>query len=154
MPLGQAPYGSRTPAGRDEPPDGDPRPGPGRFGGAGRWMFSIAFIALLAYFAALASRSGVKGPARAGGVAGPSECLTDRSCAEGWRCFAIPKDDPFAVTGRCAQACEGDLQCPAHFACQQVAVGDHQVVPLGARGAKPETLGVCQPCGEGGCRPE
>jgi hypothetical protein len=82
------------------------------------------------------------------------ECLTDKSCKAGWRCFAVPKDDPFVVSGNCAQVCEGDLQCPPHFQCLKVAVGNGQVVPEGARGATAELLGVCQPCGPEGCQPQ
>jgi hypothetical protein len=156
MPLGQAPFGSREPAGPDEPPEQrDPRFSSGGRLGVSRWLFLVAFVAMLAYFAALASRAGARVSDRApGALAGPSECITDRSCGEGWRCYAVPKDDPFVVTGRCAQVCEGDLQCPPHFRCESVALGDHQVVPLGSRGATAARLGVCQPCGEEGCQPK
>ena len=151
MPLGQAPYGSRTPSQPDEPGDDDrrPREGSARRPPAFRWLFLISFVALLAYFAAMATRGVSK--SREGGVAGPAECLTDRSCAEGWRCYAVPKDDPFAVSGVCTQQCEGDLQCPAHFRCESVAATkDRQVVPIGARGATETKVGVCRAC-EGDC---
>jgi hypothetical protein len=88
------------------------------------------------------------------GPTGPNPCLTDRSCAQGWRCYAIPKDDPFAVEGECTQQCEDSLQCPAHFSCVKVSVAKGpQVVPEGARGATGELTGVCRPCGPDGCTP-
>ncbi|MBL8954035.1 MAG: hypothetical protein JNK82_24880 [Myxococcaceae bacterium] len=149
MPLGQAPFGSRQP-GR-EPPDDDPSPSSGRFPSLSRSFFVVGFIALLAYLAAMASRGTVaekqSGPPKAG------PCLTNRSCAEGWRCFVVPKDDPFAVEGECSQPCEGSLQCPEQFECKQVAVSSSGplVVPVGARGATAEVSGVCRPCGPKGC---
>ncbi|MBK7864678.1 MAG: hypothetical protein IPJ65_39950 [Archangiaceae bacterium] len=156
MPLGQTPFGSRPPTGPDEGPDPEGGPGSGsrRFPGVSRWLLMIGFIAMLAYMAALASRQGSRASdGRAGAAAGPSECITDRSCAEGWRCYAVPKDDPFVVTGVCVQLCEGDLQCPPHFRCEPVAAGDHQVVPVGARGAHGAPLGACRPCSDDGCQP-
>jgi hypothetical protein len=150
MPLGQAPYGSRSPPDPEEgegpkPPSGPP---PGlRIS----WFLVIPLVALLAY---LAAGRGTRGPGHnEDGPTGVHECLTHRSCAADWRCYAVPKDDPFAVPGICAQLCEGDLQCPSQHRCEEVAVGKGQVVPLGARGATAERAHVCRPC-DGPCRPQ
>src|SRR4051812_28366964 len=115
MPLGQAPFGTR------EPGDGPRAPkSPFRLSDPRGWLLWVAVAALLALVLA---RRGDKGSkfSLAGNLAGPSECITHRSCAEGWRCFAVPKDDPFVVTGVCAQVCESALQCPGHYRCEQVA---------------------------------
>ena len=151
MPLGQAPYGSRQEPPGQEPPE-DPRQRGDRLVARGRWIFFMGTAVLLAFVAARGAGRGADRSAH--GPQGPNPCLTDKSCAAGWRCYAIPKDDPFVVEGQCAQACEDSLQCPSHFQCEKVAVAKGQVVPLGARGATAEQLGVCRQCGPDGCRPE
>lgn len=144
MPLGQAPYGSRQtprdPDGEDSRDSGGKSPG-GRPGGFS-WILWIPIVAMVAFVAANWGKSGKATPR---GVAGPTECLTDKSCGAGSRCFAVPKDDPFVVVGECAQACEGDLQCPARHRCEDVAVGKSNVVPLDARGATAERAKICRP---------
>lgn len=154
MPLGQAPYGSRqTP--RDEEPPEDPDQRGNRPAMPGRWLLFASAAVLLAFMLARGGRSAADRKAAAG-VAGPSPCLTNRSCAEHWYCYVVPKDDPFAVEGECSQVCESDLQCPAKYRCEKVAVGEKGplVVPIGARGATAETTGVCRACGPDGCAPQ
>lgn len=141
MPLGQAPFGTRTPS-APEPPQ-QPQPArPSRFG-------PLIWIMLggLVVASVFTMRRGDKKP-----ISDTTECLTDRACGAGWRCFAVPKDDGFAVTGVCSQVCESDLQCATHFRCDEVAVGSDQVVPIGARGGTAEHAHVCRPCG-GACEP-
>lgn len=150
MPLGQAPFGSRqTP--RDEEPPGDPRQRPVN---TGRWLLFAGAAVLLA-FAFARGGTGRAADRKQAGAPGPSPCLTNRSCAEHWACYVVPKDDPFAAEGECSQVCESDLQCPAQHRCEQVAVGEKGplVVPIGARGATAETTGVCRHCGPDGCAP-
>ncbi len=151
MPLGQAPFGSRQTPPDDEPPE-DPRARGDRLVRQGRWIFFMGSAVMLAFIAARGfGRSNNRAE---GGFARPGPCLTDRSCAQGWRCFVIPKDDPFATEGECAQVCDGSLQCPKDYECKAVAIAKGPlVVPVGARGALPETTGVCRSCGPGGCTP-
>lgn len=151
MPLGQAPFGSRqTP--RDEEPPEDPRGRGDRLVSQGRWIFFVGTAAILAFL--VARGTGTRSSDRKeGGFARAGPCLTDRSCAQGWRCYVVPKDDPFAVEGECAQVCEGDLQCPSQHRCETVfdAEKGPLVVPKGARGATGKSTGVCRPCGPQGC---
>ncbi len=86
-------------------------------------------------------------------ISDTTECLTTKSCGEGWRCYAEPKDDPFATSGVCSQTCESSLQCATHFKCVAVSKTKDQVVPVGARGATEALEKVCRPCG-GVCDPE
>ena len=134
MPLGQAPYGSRQQP-SSEPPEDDPRARGEGYARFGRQLFFIGggVLLLLLVLRGGLFRGNDKNPH---GPLGPSPCLTDRSCADGWRCFVQPKDDPFATEGVCAQGCQGDLQCPAHYRCEPAFVTKgKQVVPAGARGA-------------------
>ena len=150
MPLGQAPYGSRQSPPGEPPPD--PDRGSRRVGYGSRiFLIGAGAMILLMWLRGSYGRGYETNPH---GPAGPNPCLTDRSCAEGWRCYAVPKDDPFTVEGQCAQVCESDLQCPAHFRCERVAATKgKQVVPETARGAGAEKLGVCRACGDEGCAP-
>jgi len=154
MPLGQAPFGSRQTPPDEEPPQ-DPRARGDRLVSQGRWIFLMGSAVLLAFVAARGMGGGKTGDRAEGGFARPGPCLTDRSCAKGWRCFVLPKDDPFVTEGECAQVCESSLQCPQHYECLKVSVVKGPfVVPEGARGATAETTGVCRACGPKGCTPQ
>ena len=146
MPLGQAPYGSRQPPGDDEPPQ-DPRLRGDRRVGQGRWIFLAGTAVLLAFVAARVNGTRASDRKHTGPV-GAGPCLTDRSCASGWHCYVVPKDDPFAVEGECSQGCADDLQCPSQHRCEKVSVGEKGplVLPLNARGATAEQTGVCRSC--------
>ena len=143
MPLGQAPYGSRQTPPDEEPPE-DPRIRGDRLVSQGRWVLFAGVAVMLAFMMA---RTGTRASdKKEGGYARAGPCLTDRSCAQGWRCYVIPKDDPFAVEGECSQVCEDDLQCPGQYRCEKVfdAEKGPLVVPAGARGATEKTSGVCR----------
>jgi hypothetical protein len=147
MPLGQTPFGTRSPPTPD--PSEPPPPPQGIRGGpfsrfSGLIWFLLAGLMVASLFT---MRRGEKKP-----VSDTTQCLTERACGPGWRCFAEPKGDGFAVTGVCSQVCESDLQCATHFRCDEVAVSGDQVVPVGAHGAGPDRAHVCRPCG-GACEP-
>jgi hypothetical protein len=137
MPLGQAPFGTRTPP-EPEPGQGPPQAGPPAFGRL-RWFFWV-LLAALAGVTAWQMWSEKPKP-----VSDSTECLTTASCGAGWRCYAVPKDDPFAVTGVCSHECADDAQCAAPLKCTEVAVTEHQVLPLGAKGGGAERTHVCRP---------
>jgi hypothetical protein len=105
-----------------------------------RWVYWV-LASLLVGVTAWQMRSGEKKA-----TDDHTECLTDRSCGAGWHCFAVPKDDPFAVTGVCSHECTDDTQCSAPLKCTEVAAtADSQVVPLNAKGAGAQRLHVCRP---------
>ena len=57
-------------------------------------------------------------------------CLTHVDCAKALRCYAVPKDDPFATFGVCVEPCLDDLQCPAGMKCAVTAKGNDQLLPV------------------------
>jgi hypothetical protein len=78
-------------------------------------------------------------------VSDSTSCLTDRACGPGWRCYAEPKADPFAVMGLCSHVCDRDADCGAALHCLEVAATRDQVVPLTAAGAAAQRVRVCRP---------
>lgn len=87
-----------------------------------RWLIFLAIAVALAMFAANRGTQ-VK--------AGPNlQCLTHADCARGLRCYAIPKDDPFATFGVCVEPCLDDAQCSAGFTCAVTARANEQLVPI------------------------
>ncbi len=69
------------------------------------------------------ARSNVKG--------GPGfQCLTHSDCAKALRCYALPKEDPFATFGKCVEPCLDDAQCEAGQLCAVTAKGNDQLVPV------------------------
>ncbi len=87
------------------------------------WLIWLAAAAMIG---AIAIGRG-SGPVKAG----PNlACLTHVDCAKGLRCYAMPKDDPFATFGVCVEPCLDDLQCPSGMKCAVTAKGNAQVVPV------------------------
>ena len=88
-----------------------------------RWLIWVAVAATLAAIAFGRGGNSVKG--------GPNlPCLTHLDCAKSLRCYAVPKDDPFATFGVCVESCLDDLQCPAGMKCAVTAKGHEQLVPV------------------------
>jgi len=115
-------------------------------------MFIVAFVAMLAYFASLAARQGTKSNDRTGGAPGPA---TASPIARAPTAGAVRGSEgrPIRRHRPLRPGLRGRSAVPRAPALPAVAAGDHQVVPLGARGATSVRLGVCQPCGEEGCQP-
>src|SRR5437762_14107558 len=97
MPLGQAPYGSR------EPPSPEEKPPPSSLRGFPGWSRYIFVLLAVGWVVALIATRGEKKPSAIGDT---TECFADKACGDGWRCFAVPKDDRFAVSGVCSHVCE------------------------------------------------
>lgn len=58
------------------------------------------------------------------------ECLTHADCAKALRCYALPKDDPFATFGTCVEPCLDDAQCGPGMKCAVTAKKNEQLVPV------------------------
>lgn len=87
------------------------------------WLIWVGVAATLGILLATRGSGGVK--------AGPgSECMVHRDCAKALRCYALPKDDPFATYGKCVEPCLDDLQCGAGMKCAVTAQKNDQLVPV------------------------
>jgi Cys-rich repeat protein len=88
------------------------------------WLLpAVAVASIVALLLAGRGRSNAKG--------GPGfQCLTHIDCAKALRCYALPKDDPFATFGTCVEPCLDDAQCGAGEKCAVTAKGDEQLVPV------------------------
>ena len=96
-----------------KPPVKDPR----------RWLIWVGAAAMIGAIA-VGSRGG-------GTKSGPNlECLVHADCAKALRCYALPKDDPFATYGVCVEPCLDDAQCPQGMKCAVTAKGHEQLVPV------------------------
>ncbi|MBS1149233.1 MAG: hypothetical protein H6Q89_931 [Myxococcaceae bacterium] len=86
------------------------------------WLLFLAIAAAIAMFAF--NRGGkVK--------SGPNlQCLTHSDCARALRCYAVPKDDPFATFGVCVEPCLDDAQCGPGARCAVTARGNEQLLPV------------------------
>lgn len=88
-----------------------------------RWLLFLALAATIGAIAVGTGRGGVK--------SGPNlECLTHSDCAKALRCYAIPKDDPFATFGVCVEPCLDDAQCAQGAKCAVTAKGKEQLLPV------------------------
>ncbi len=97
---------------------------PGLFSsGSTRWLLLVAMAGVVAFWALGPKGGSVKG--------GPNlQCLVHADCAKALRCYAVPKDDPFATYGRCVEPCLDDLQCPAGMHCSVTGKGKEQLLPV------------------------
>ncbi len=88
-----------------------------------RWLFLLAGAAVIGALALNGGKSKVKGGSG-------FDCLTHVDCAKSLRCYALPKDDPFANFGKCVEPCLDDAQCGSGLRCAVTAKGDEQLVPV------------------------
>lgn len=96
-----------------KPPMRDPR----------RWVLLLGAAATIGMLALNRGGSSTK--------SGPNlECLTHVDCAKALRCYAVPKDDPFATFGVCVEPCLDDLQCAPGAKCIVTAKGHEQLLPV------------------------
>jgi len=116
-------------------------------------MFIVAFVAMLAYFASLAARQGTKSNDRTGGAPAPATASPIARAPTAGAVSRFRRTTHSSSPAAAPRSARAICSAPRTSAAKPVAAGDHQVVPLGARGATSVRLGVCQPCGEEGCQP-
>jgi hypothetical protein len=97
-------------------------PPPGLMRDPRRWLIFLAIGTAIALFAARGGRGSKSGP--------NLECLTHDDCAKSLRCYAIPKDDPFATFGICVEPCLDDAQCSPGLKCGVTGKGKGQLLPV------------------------
>lgn len=91
-------------------------------GHPGRWLLLLSLAATLGFWAMNRGGNVKSGPGL--------QCLTHGDCAKALRCYAVPKDDPFATFGVCVEPCLDDLQCGAGMKCAVTAQGKEQLLPV------------------------